>query len=106
MPVEQRKICILAHFDRAETVIETELARRGVEGNHGQGLGLAEPAVLHHLGRFQVEVADQLLAVALDADAHSCLGQKGGVERDRVVRLDLVGPCPARACPDAAPDRR
>ena len=71
--------------------VEAELAG-GVDRDHRQRLGLGHAAVLDHLGGLEVEVADQLLAVALDADAGPGLGQQGRVVGDGVVGLDLVGP--------------
>ena len=89
--VEQGDVGVLAHLDRAEPRVEAQLAGR-VDGDHLQRLGLGHAAVLDHLGRLEVEVADQLLAVALDADAGAGLDQERGVVGDGVVRLDLVGP--------------
>ena len=82
---------VLADLDRAQATFESELAR-GVERDHRQRLSLADPAILHHLGGLEVQMAVQLLAVALDADIDPGLGQQGGVERNRIVGLDLVGP--------------
>ena len=59
--VEEGDVGVLAHLDRADAAVEAELASR-VDGDHGQGLILGHRAVLDHLGGFEVEVTDQLLA--------------------------------------------
>ena len=96
MGIEDRQVRVLAHFDGPHSLVESQftggIQRDGCQGTVGMHIPVSD-----RLGRFLVQVTDQLSVVALDHHVGTSFGEQGCVVRCGVVGFDLVGP-PVREC--------
>ena len=91
MVVPDDDVGVLAGFERSDAAVDAQLLR-GIDRDERERLVLGQAAPLHGLGGLGVQPPRELGAVGVDRDEDALAGHHGGVVRDRVLGLDLVGP--------------
>src|SRR5208282_5694554 len=89
--VVNHQVGVLAGFDGADALVDAQLDGR-IDGDQAQGLVFGEPAILHHLRGFLVQVPGFLGVVGIDGYDDAAARHDRRVVGNGLVGLDLVGP--------------